>query len=257
MFRREAPGRLLTTAEEFPNVAIYAREGTGLRVVFAHLEDARPLFVLGNFLGGAAVVAVPLAALIAMLEWRIIPDYVPSGIPAVSLLVVLVFVVPILLGMLFNVRIGPPFYTYREIQLDPPRDEFRVYRNGRLETVRALSRLDTLTVEPHPKAELERQKNRERPGRYQKQHLLVGWFGEGGAEKVPLLGRWEYPVQKSLIEVLKAVQFAVVLCDTARRMGPQAPPLDSEGLEGEGGDDGEAVPVLRMPPRAGIKPPLD
>lgn len=94
----------------------------------------------------------------------------------------------------------PPNTTTRGIVIDTGRDQLVAY-NEKGRVVRQLSTLKNLTVEPHPRAEWERQKKRGAVGPFQKQLCLFGWFGAHGAEKVSLMTRCEYPPQDSLFEL--------------------------------------------------------
>lgn len=138
--------------------------------------------------------------------------------------------------VLFGIGLSPQ-RTNGAIELDFAGDQLRVLRNGRTKVTRQLTRLTNLTIEPHPQAMVEHQRRGGKIGPFQKTHCLFGFFGAGGAEKVLLVCRWEFPSHESLLEVLKAVQWVVEKVNSG--FGPPE-------------ETGE--PMQR---RGGIKPPLD
>jgi hypothetical protein len=109
-------------------------------------------------------------------------------------------------------RAKNPHLIPRRIELDVGRNQLNVLRKGYVEESRQLNRLSNLTVEPHPEAGFRRQERIERGEKglkpEEKQHCLFGWFGAGGAQKVLLVARYEWPNQDSLFEVRQAIQFA-------------------------------------------------
>ncbi|MDP2619203.1 MAG: hypothetical protein Q8P46_03355 [Hyphomicrobiales bacterium] len=125
----------------------------------------------------------------------------------------------------------------RIIELEPGADRLRVLMGGTVSVERQLSRLASLTVEPHPEVEVHRMRRQERKQTRltdaEKTHCLFGWFGVAGAEKVLLLSRAEWPNRDSLFEVRQAIEWAR---EQARGAAPQ--------MKITGGDHG-------------IKPPLD
>jgi hypothetical protein len=193
---------------DFPHMNIYAAEGPLMRIAFQHWEDGGAWLQLKGLISIAVCMAGGCVATWAMLQ---LPEgYIPNGWWAAGALFSTLIVVPIILAGIFKVNTGPPFVARREIQLDPVRDQFRVYRDGKLEITRRMWPKPELTIDEHPKAAIDRIKPRttNKPRRYEKQHVLVGWFGARHAEKVVLMGRWEWPPEFSLAEVRKAVLFA-------------------------------------------------
>lgn len=104
------------------------------------------------------------------------------------------------------------FPVNRTIALDFGRDEMRVLKNGKAEQQLPL-RWSNLTVEDHPEAEYKRNVRLERGKKEltneEKSHCLVGWFGPGGANRVMLLCRAEWPDRKSLFEVKAAMEWVM------------------------------------------------
>ena len=75
---------------------------------------------------------------------------------------------------------------------------------------------------------MRRQEKGEKPlTKTERQHCLIGWFGEGGAEQIILCFRAEWPTRHSLMEVQQAVLWAI-----QQAAGPGAPSLVNEGNMG-------------------------
>jgi hypothetical protein len=249
---------LISTPQDFPYLRIYAAKNVGIAIVFRHLEGGWFWLSLRNFVIGMTYWAIGMLSAWWILESNIllrlnIPEGLPLSLSALAAVFVCIFVLPIALGLWTGISPVPPFWVRREIQIDPMRDQVRVYRFKKMETVRQLSRFYTTTVEEHPKAEIERRKHPGKVGKYQKQHVLYGWFGMGGGEKVPLFPRWEYPYENSLLEVQKAIELAKTLADSIGEAAATGRPVDVS--QGFGGHmlpaDGGEVPVR------GMRPPLD
>ncbi|MEZ5749401.1 MAG: hypothetical protein R3D83_05770 [Caenibius sp.] len=110
----------------------------------------------------------------------------------------------------------------------------------------------------HPQTELERanrmRKNLNSPGKYEKTHCLFGHFGVGGAEKVWIVQRVEWPKQNSLYEVGQAISWAMekgrrAMEQQAEAMPPLVDPLATPARQ--------AAPQPQSDRAGSIKPPLD
>lgn len=234
-----------STKEDFPNLGVFLCEGPMVAIRFWHWEDGDWWIRLKNIAGAALIVAAGIFAGWALWRFGIKPGYIPQGWWALLAVLGAWFAVLFGLVTVFQAYLSPPFLALREIQLDPVHNQFRVYRNGRLEVTRPLDRLHSLTIDEHPKAAKERIKPRTtyKPRRYEKQHALYGWFGAKGAERVMLMSRWEWPPALSLQEVQKAIGYAGEIMAQAEAMVEQE---RRKGLPAN-------VVRLPVPP----KPPLD
>jgi hypothetical protein len=123
----------------------------------------------------------------------------------------------------------------RAIVLDAAKNELNVYGNGKLEVSQPLDKIYTFTLDKHPLAEAEEMRNRraDKIGEFQKQQCLFGLFGPGGAYKVKLVCRYEWPCVDSLYEVRQALIWAIQALAgpeegerAARGAGGMRPPLD-------------------------------
>lgn len=229
-------GHVISTASDFPNLEVVLRvanEKPVLSVAFRNPEFSSWRYGLALMLalpGWPMILGITLPVLIpaardAGIHWTV---------PVAGVLAVI--------GLLV-VWLMPPARVRRAIELDYGRDEFRVLRSGRTVLSRRLSRLASLTVEPHPQAEIEHRKRGGKLGPFQKQHCLFGFFGAAGAEKVLLLKRWEWPNQDSLYEVRQAVVWAKSIGDAGPEGLGFAPASDTPAAVPAGGRS--------------IKPPLD
>jgi hypothetical protein len=221
-------GTRISSAADFPHVAVYQDAGPVFSVAFKNREQRS----LGNqmlWMGG-----IPVAVMV-FFGGVVAPAMEIDGYrgTAWGFGMLGAFILP---AVMFRIAMGPT-RSRRVIELDFRRDRLRVLRNGKEALARELSRLHNLTVEPHPMAQRETREKGGALGPFQKQHCLFGWFGAGGAEKVMLLARWEWPNQDSLFEVRQAVQWA------RERRG-------SLRGEDEAQAAGQGAP-------SGMKPPLD
>jgi hypothetical protein len=207
--------------------------GPLLRIEFQHQEDGGGWLQLKGWMGMMLCLAVGFVATWALLQLP--EDYIPEGWWAAGALFSTLIVVPIILAGIFKVNTGPPFVAHREIRLEPVRDRFRVYRDGKLEISRRMWPKPQLTIADHPKVAIERMKPRttNKPRRYENQHVLIGWFGVNNADKVVLLSRWEWPRQDSLAEVGKAILFAYDVASKAAAMAEHggAEPKEKPGMK--------------------------
>ncbi len=226
-------GTRISTAADFPRVAVYARaEPTG---VVHTVAFSNPEFGTNGrrTVGGALALPATVFAIVAVVTVPFGAFHVNQGWMTVGFIFLGAVLVLHLTGIF---RTFPP-YSYRiTVELDFGRDRITVKRNGRRLVQRALSALHNLTVEDHPDAEFSR-RNRELRGEKrlsnnEKQHCLFGWFGGGGAEQVALVTRMEWPNRNSLYEVRQAILWAI-----EKSAGQAAQEFETEGR--------------------GIKPPLD
>ena len=233
--------KLINSPEDFPRVAIYERAGAGgpiYRVTFYNKEFVRGWSAVPRGLFGlaAGLAFVPVMAFLTVTAENMGVSWV-SGAAAGLLLY----------GILFA-NLWRPAKSLRVIELDKGADKLRVLRSGRLELERQLSRMANLTVDAHPEAEYKRavrlEKGNQTLSDEEKSHCLIGWFGAGGAEKVVLITRAEWPCHHSLFEVRQAVLWAR---ERAGRKGerdsPYKPAGGGEREKHEGG--------------GGMNPPLD
>ena len=236
----------ITTKADFPHLGIWAVRDSGIVIAFQHAEAPGVFVRIRNYLFAVFSVAFGLALLWLLLKFNIIPDYIPGGIPAIGAVLFCGFGVPGILIWLTGLWPTPFVMIERQIHFDPVRDQVRVYFNRKMRTMRSLSLFYTTTVEEHPKAQIERMKHGGKIGNYQKQHVLYGWFGVSGAEKVPLLSRWEWPYMNSLIEVQKAIELGKTLAQkmqAAAQGGDIAPPPGFGGRLAPADDDGGRPPL--------------
>jgi hypothetical protein len=221
-------GTRISTAADFPRLAVYAREdpeGPVYTVSFTNNE-------FGS--NGRRAVGIALSFLVLL-----IPIALGNlGFRNELLIIVTLVYLAVLVVLHFSGwhRVFPPYPYPVTVELDVGRDRIVVRRNGRRVVERAYSALHNLTVEDHPDAEHSR-RNRELRGEKrlsnnEKQHCLFGWFGGGGAEQVPLVTRMEWPNRNSLFEVRQAI-----LWTNEKARSQAAQEFETEGR--------------------GIKPPLD
>lgn len=249
---------LISSSRDFPNLQVFARdahtENPVISIVFKNTEW--PIFserMVGNFI------------FVASIGWLIVYFvYVAPGLSGddASSGYALIGAIGLALVMMVYgaMRSGRQRTVMRVIVLDWQRGQLRVLRNGRLTFSHELN-LQDRTIEPHPETEAELKKLKGGVGPKQRQHCLFGWFGAAGANKMCLLCRYEWPNQQSLLEVLKAIDWAAEkaadMRDAARgskpfrgRMVPAAGPAADQ--------EKEAVKAAPRPAgRGSMKPPLD
>lgn len=221
------PGLRISSTADFKNVAVYERTGPRGRIasiVFANPEYDESWRANAS-LFGVLLVAIGFSAGVFL---------IPDG----AQILWWVFGIAVFLLVLNKAKM--PWKIKRTIELDFGADALRVLRDGKAEQQHALSRLANLTVEPHPEAEIERLARQERgekkPTRKEQQHCLFGWFGAGGAERVMLIARAEWPNSNSLFEVRQAIIWARERTQSHKTSEPAqqaqapsgglAPPLD-------------------------------
>lgn len=188
-------GTPITTEAHFPNARVYRRDdpdGPVYTIVFRNLELRR----------WPEVTAIIFAQwLIVMLLLQFYP---------VTGLITLFLGLPAL-GLYLNIHGPMRRHFQRRIEIRQERDEMRFFRSRRLMGSYPLSALAYLTVEDHPDAERARIDRQERgvkgPGTRDYVHCLFGWFGIGGANKVVLMERAEWPARQSLHEIREALEW--------------------------------------------------
>jgi hypothetical protein len=229
----ESVGTRISTAADFPTVAVYARsepEGPVYTVAFTNHEFG----TVGRLAVGGALATAGVVSVIPSLVITLFGGFqFYAGTITLAVAYVAVLTVLNLTGWF---RVFPPYPYPVTVELDFGRDRITVKRKGRRLVERTLSALHNLTVEDHPDAEHSR-RNRELRGEKrlsnnEKQHCLFGWFGGGGAEQVPLVTRMEWPNRNSLFEVRQAI-----LWTNEKARSQAAQEFETEGR--------------------GIKPPLD
>ena len=245
-------GKLISTKADFPNVQVFLRVENSrpvLSVVFENREfKTAKRQIAASFALLSMMAIVPVTIYLGQLAQRMgLPWYFGSG-PFFA-----VAVTPFFLAF-------RAFYVSRTIELDLGRDRLRVWKDGRPEVERQLSRLANLTVEDDPNAESARvrrqQKRDDKLKEVEKQHCLFGWFGARGAERVLLLTRAEWPSLHSLIEVQQAVIWAKGMGEALEQEALRTAPVPDS--QPEPAQLPQVAPAqLALPRGRGIKPPLD
>ncbi|WP_119681974.1 hypothetical protein [Indioceanicola profundi] len=221
-----AAGTRVSTAQDFPHLAVYRHSGAGgpvYRIAFDNLEYGGVRRLM--HFGAIAVVTLlfPLGVWSGLLaQWA--GAHWLVGVAGFGGLV----------WMACHAAVQPGAIA-RVIELDFGSDRLRVLRRGRVEIERQYSRMQNLTVQDHPEAEFARAARMERGQQtlkeIEKQHCLIGWFGAGGAEQVVLLCRAEWPNRQSLFEVRQAMLWVAAQADERKAREPVEssginPPLD-------------------------------
>jgi len=212
----EQESRRIDKPGDFPTVEVYERtEPTGkvYRIVFKNLEFEEEKGLMGCL--------YTLAWVLTFVTLPIISLWIGSiGVPG---LLALLFCIGGYI-VLFK-KFSAPWSIDRTIEFDTRTGALRVLRKGRVEIERPYKRLVNLTVEDHPDAEFKRSDRQQRGEKNlkieEKQHCLIGWFGEGGAEQVILLYRAEWPCRNSLFEVQQAIMWT--LQKITESIGPDDP----------------------------------
>lgn len=227
-----APGERISTAADFPNLAVYERAGeTG--PIYSILFDN--LGYEGWERTVAAAIGIPLMMLFAFaglaMSSQAGQDFGAKGF-FIGAGVVAAVVIPFLAALM------RPWKSRWAIEVDMGALELRVWRKSALKLRRPITPDMALTVDAHPDAEharMVRQEERKTAlSLPEKQHCLFGWFGAKGAEQVVLVTRAEWPCRNSLYEVRQAILWAIQ--QEARRVSQPAggagapgsirPPLD-------------------------------
>ena len=243
---------LISTLDDFANLAVYERQGRihkDYRITFLNYDE--------DLDKSTKFKIQAIFAAILFLPW-IVMFFISRDIGVVMVLLLL----PAL--FIFGKYFGGPQTRRRNIILDFNNDALKVFNEnpfGKDEIPmgeRKLSRLNDLSVGDHPETDLERanraRKNLNGPGRYERTHCLFGHFGVGGAEKLWIVQRVEWPKQNSLYEVGQAISWAMEKGRRAMEQQAEASPPLVDPL---------ATPARQAAPqpqsdRAGsIKPPLD
>lgn len=221
--------KLINRSDEFPRVAIFERQGNGgpiYRVAFYNKEFVRGWEAAPRGLFGfvAALAFVPVMAFFTITAENMGVSWVSGAAAGL-----------VLYGVLFA-NLWKAKKSERAIELDNGADRLRVLKSGRVQLERPLSAIVNLTVEPHPEAESKRLIRQEAGNKKlteeERSHCLFGWFGPGGAEKVLLITRAEWPNLQTLFEVRQAVLWARDLKPEAGERkasaggGGMNPPLD-------------------------------
>jgi len=184
----------------FPNVRIERDQKRGIiRVSFLNKELPK----LSRMLGGLAIIiGWPFFSIVltdgAVTDW----------LNGIDLMVALVIGGYMIVEAFFPEKVG------RAVEIDLDRNRLRVLKNGRSELERPFSDLDNLTIEEHPDAAVARDRRAGNPQQQrmtmtEKQEALFGWFGPGGAEKVLMVPRYEWPPGNMLFEVRQALMWVI------------------------------------------------
>jgi hypothetical protein len=240
-----AVGKKISDNAQFPYVSVFLEErekGPRFGVQFWNWEEGSLLSrFFRKLVFGPVVLLFSFAWLLALIadkaEWVTVPEgtgiWAYLAVGAVSCIVV----------MAAARMMTPPFKALYQIVIDPIDDQFAIYRGkGTVERpflLRKLSGCYGFSLGPHPELPLEYEKNKTgKAGPKQKQHCLFGHFGPGGAERVMLVARWEWPPENSLYEVQQALewtkQIVLRMFETAPAPQPAfggriAPPDDDGG----------------------------
>ena len=206
----------------FPNLRI--EKESSLRIIRLSFRN-KELRGFGSFYIGAAIVFLyPVGSLVLDSP---VPDMM-SNLDMVSALVV---------GLFLVARCFFPKNVKRAIELDLQRNLIRVLKNNRIEIERPLSQLTNLSIDESPDAAVCRDIRAGDPTRRkmmmeEKQQTLFGWFGPGGAERVALITRYEWPSSGVLYELMQAVYWIIkgganpVDTSNVKVAGSLKPPLD-------------------------------
>lgn len=212
---------------DFPTVEVYESlepKGKNYSIAFKNLEYTANVGI--TFL---SIMAAMLTSILIMVYARELGD------PLFGYLLFGSFFLILTVFIIFK----QPASVDRNIEFNTGTGLLRVIRKGLVEIERPYKRLHNLTVEDHPDAEFKRSDRQQRGEKNlkieEKQHCLIGWFGEGGAEQVILLYRAEWPNRNSLFEIQKAILWTIE---------------QSVGMGSDGPD-----PMTQGPNT--IKPPLD
>ena len=222
-------GEQISTSDDFKNVTIYRKTGPKGGSVYT-LEFDNPEKI-GVFRGIIFFVTI-LVLVLSISFFVILSDSLLIG-----------FAIPIVLGFVaYFALVHPPKRVRRAIQIDTDADELRVLKKGGVVSKHKESRLHELSIGEHPDAERARsQRTQREPSTAEKQHTLYGWFGSGGAERVALLSRYEWPRHDSLYEVQQAMHWCRVYENKARNL------IQPSEKEAEAPQEKDS----------GINPPLD
>ncbi|MCV0381729.1 hypothetical protein [Nitratireductor sp.] len=212
------PGTRVSTQADFPKLAVYERSGP-------HGKIASIVFTNTESNEGWRSELVALVAIVGIIIFFAgvfsLPQIAPGGVVAAWWIFAGTGLI------VFIWKFGRPRKIERTIELDFGADTIRVLRNGKPEIQRQLSRLANLTLDVHPEAEYYREKRLQKGEKAltlrEREHCLFGWFGAGGAERVLLVSRLEWPSQQSLFEVRQAILWAI-----QRAAGPGAPDIVNE-----------------------------
>jgi hypothetical protein len=228
----------ISSSSDFRNVDVFEQigpNGKSHRLAFVNREWIES-YIPGTGMFGNVVLAaglfvtvfivLPLAFYYVVL-W-IIDHHFPGWLVLIALLAC------VAAGLYLVSFVRNPRDVRREIILDYGADRLRLLANGRPAGTMPLMSMTSLTIEPHPMMEAERlkrlEKKQSRPSVAEKTHCLFGYFGPGGANKVRLVSRFEWPSRDSLREVRAAILWAI---DQAGKATPKMegggtikPPLD-------------------------------
>jgi hypothetical protein len=225
--------RAITGKEDFRNLTVFRWANTPVyKIDFTHRERLKRkwhlIFMVVTW--GLAILLYALDLMIGPLGY-LIPLAMISG-----------FVVLI-------VESKQTGWVQRSIIVDAVKGKLSIWRNGKKEIERPISANMHLTVDDHPEAEIHRQERMEKK-RGQKlsiqeqSHVLTGWFGARGSERVILMSQVEWPCAYSLQEVQQAIIWALERA---------ASDMTAESTHAQEG----APPSGGMSPAQTINPPLD
>ena len=242
--------KMISTKNDFPNVEVWQfemTEGPAWTVEFWNRE-------WGLGMKGWVFAAV----LVGFFFWAWLAGRNPE-IAGKGTVVLVSILLPLV--MLFLIGRQWTKWVWRSIEIVPANNQFRVmrwfnesgtlFKHGTTEIVKDLDGWKDMEVRDHPDADYERQERSQqdpqirtdrRLSRAEKSHVLIGYFGARGADKVILFTRAEWPTRHSLAEVQQA--FLWTMEHIAGWRGDRGPGV------ARGGNTG-------IKPPAGINPPLD
>jgi hypothetical protein len=231
----------LTTAQDFNHVTVYERRGGDVPVYIVRFQNWE---IPKGFLVGLYWVLAFLVLLAAGILGGAWMAEIGHEIGIGWIIPLVIWIVIIVLAFK---KLSVPWNYQRAIEIDQAGDALRIYRDNKLLEQHQLSRLANLTVEPHPEAEAARENrilnNGKRLRWEERQHCLFGWFGIGGAQKICLVCKVEWPNKNSLAEAQAAIMWAR---DKARE--------DKNKLEAGAAGRPSAG---RKTGRKGMRPPLE
>jgi hypothetical protein len=253
-----AVGKKISDNAQFPYVSVFLEErakGPRFGVQFWNWEEGSLLSrFFRNLVFAPVLLLCAFAWLLALIADKTGWVTVPEGTGIWAYLAVCA--VSVAGGMAAGRMMTPPFKALYQIVIDPIDDQFAIYRGKGRRTaqrpflLRKLSACYGFSLGPHPDLPLEYEKNKTgKAGPKQKQHCLFGHFGPGGAERVMLVARWEWPPENSLYEVQQALEWTKQI--VLRMYETAAAPAGA--ITGPPGFGGRILP----PDDDGGRPPLD
>jgi hypothetical protein len=226
---------LISTADDFENVAIYGRaekKGPVYSIVFENIEIVK----FNSFLVFLAITSLLLLIGVSLIYGVEISKSLGVDVHPFPFVLFFVFVI------LFAFK--QPSKVDRAIEFDTAAEMMRIKKNGHVEIERPYGNMESMSLEEHPDVEKQRQyrinAGKNKPNLLEKQFCVVGWFGIRGAKMVVLITRAGEGGECRLFlhEVQQAIEFVRDMCLNP----PHAAATD--GAEPSQTD-------------SGIKPPLD